>query len=83
MKLFHRKRTGSELPALPTLGVTCKKCQAEILVKGGRDLPDGFSVECPQCRARKWFARDDLHLTKVQKNTSVGFQDKGGSGTTT
>jgi hypothetical protein len=82
MKPFRRKRTGSELPALPTLAVTCKKCRTEILVKGGRDLPDGFCVECPQCRARKLFARDDLHLAKVQKNTSVGFHDKGGNGTT-
>jgi hypothetical protein len=74
MKLFHRKRTGSELPAMPTLAVTCKKCQAEILVKGGRDLPDSFSVECPQCRARKLFARDDLHLAKVQQTPRSDFK---------
>jgi DNA-directed RNA polymerase subunit RPC12/RpoP len=45
-------------------GVTCRKCGSGIVVQTPK-VAEEFSVECPSCRSRRVYKRDDL--TAVQQ----------------
>jgi hypothetical protein len=42
--------------------VTCRKCNALIPVQRFNTLPDEFSVSCPKCRDRGFYAKRALTI---------------------